>query len=137
MAGFASVVEDVASGQDFCRFGFQKFQSLIERADRDTADTNGIELLESGEVAGLRAVADRCDRAQGDEFVAGATDLHVEDLIFIESAGAVDLRDDLVAAALDIEAVHKISTYASGQVAANFGEVQAESRDFVAVNDKL
>ncbi len=137
LAGFASVVEDVASGENLGSFVFEEFQSLVERHDGDAAEFDGIHLLEALEIAGLDFVFDGRDGGEGNEFTLRATDADVEELLLVETPEAGNLRDDLVAAPVHVEAIHKIPTGGGGEVGTDLREVEAESGDLVAVDDEL
>ena len=71
-------------------------------AGRDGAlDLGGVELLEAVQRARLRGALERGKGGELHELPAGAAHVVVLQLVGVEPLGALDLRDDLVAAALD------------------------------------
>src|SRR5690606_36924934 len=66
-----------------------------------------------------------------------AGDVNFLQLVGIEPLGALDLRDDLVAAALDAEAVDEIAADGRGQIRADLLQVEAHAGDLVAVEHDL
>src|SRR5262249_55077135 len=55
----------------------------------------------------------------------------------IESLDAFELRDDLVASAVQAEAVDEIAAHKRGQIRADSGHIQAKSGDLIAVHHQL
>ena len=115
----------------------RKRQGLIERHwwRDDTLDAHGVELLEFLQLPRLRRGAEAAECRQWDELVVRAGDVHPWKLIRGQALGALDLRDDFVAPALDAEAVHVVATEQRRQVLARLTEIDALRAELVAVED--
>src|SRR5207248_390582 len=97
----------------------QNFQALVERDARheQTLDADGVELLESLQLARLHRRLQRRERRQRYQLAARTADVHLGELIRRQALAALDLRNDLVAAPLDAEAVDVIAAEENGEVA--------------------
>ena len=137
LARLAGVVEDIPLGQDLCRLVLQEAQGLIQRPHRHAADLDRVELLEAVERAGHHGFAKRGDGGERDQFSVRAGDIDVLQLVRVEAVDPLDLRNDLVAAPGDVEAVDEIAADHGRQVCADLLQVEPEVGDLVAVDDEL
>ena len=123
--------------QDLRRLVLQESERLVQRAHGDAADLHRVELLEAVERARHDGVAQCGDRARGAPAAVRAGDVDVLELVGIEPVDALDLRDHLVAAAGDVEAVDEIAAEHRTDVGADLLQVETEVGDLVAVDDEL
>ena len=86
---------------------------------------------------GSRRRLQRRERRERHQLAAGARDVDVRELVGGEALGALDLRDHLVAAALDAEAVDVVAAEHRRQVAARLAQVDALRAHLVAVEHDL
>ncbi len=77
----------------------------------------------------------RGDGAERHQLSARAGNVYVFELVRIEPVHALDLRDDLVGAAGDVEAVHEIAAHHGRHVGADLLQVKPEFGRLVAVDD--
>src|SRR6185437_10562513 len=103
----------------------------------DARDQGGIELLEAVERARHGGVAQGGEGADRDHLPARAGDIDVAQLVGVQPVDPLDLGDDLVAAAADVEEVDVVAAHGGGEIGADLGQVQAQGRDLVAVDHDL
>ncbi len=85
-----------------------------------------VELLETLELARLHCVLQCSEGRELDEFATRPAHIDLLELVGGKSLGSLDLWDDLVTAALYLEAVHVVAADESGQVSTDLLEVQPE-----------
>ena len=73
----------------------------------------------------------------GTSWPLGPGYVNILQLVRVEAVNALDLRDDLVAAAGNIKTVDIVAAEHRGQVSADLLEIEPQVGDLVAVNDKL
>ena len=107
LARLAGVIDREALRQDGPGFVFEQAQRPIERHRRrdHSLHPHGVELLELLQLARLGGRPQTRERRQRHELVAGSRDVNLRQLIGRETLGTLDLRNHLVAAALNAEAV--------------------------------
>ena len=137
LAGFAGVVELVALRQDFGCFLFQEAERLVERADGHAAKLDGVELLKAVERARAGLFLERGKGAEGDQLAVRPFDVGAFELTGVEALDALELRDNLVAAAVEVEPVDEVAAHQCREVRADGRHVEAERRHLVAVHDQL
>ena len=139
MARLAGVVHSEALRQDSLGLVFQETQRFVERHIRRDHSLNGhgVELLEFLQLARLGCVLQGCEGGQRDEFVVGSLDVDLFELIGRQTLRALDLRNDLVAPALDAEAIHIIPAQHGGKILTGLGQVHSLRAELVAVEDDL
>ena len=115
----------------------QKFQRGFQRHDGDAAELDGVQLLEPVQRARRRVFFQPREGADGNELRARPLDVGVLQLLGVHPRAAFELRNDLVAAAGEVEAVHIIAADERAQIRTDGLHVEAERGDFVAVNDQL
>ena len=96
----------------------RKRQGLVQRADRHAADLDRVELLKAVERARHDRVLEGGDGAQRDQLAVRAGDVDVAELVGVEPVDPLNLRNDLVAAAGDIEAVDEVAADHGRQIRA-------------------
>ena len=137
MPGFARIIDSIPLGQNLGRFVFQVAQRFVQRSDRHAAELDRVQLLEAVQGTGHGGVLDGGDGAERHELSVRAADIDVLDLVRVKAVLALDLRNDLVAAAGDVEAVDEIAADHGADVSPDLFQVQAQIRHFVAVDDKF
>ena len=107
LARLAGVIDRETLRQDGSGFVFEEAQRPVERNRRwdHTLNAHRIELLEFFQLPGLGGGPQACERRQRHELVARSRDVHLRELIGGEPLGALHLRNDLVAPALNTEPV--------------------------------
>ena len=75
--------------------------------------------------------------ADGNQLAARPADVGIFQLRSVQSCAAFELRDDLVAAACEVEAVHVIAADERAQIGADRLQVEAKRGDLVAVNHQF
>src|SRR5205085_11563963 len=116
---FARVVDRVALGQNLRRLAFEVLERLVQRTESDAAELHRIELLEAVQRARRYGIADVRDGAERHELTIRSGDMHVLELLGVHALDAQELRDDLVAAAGDAEAVDVIAADRGAEVLAH------------------
>ena len=94
-------------------------------------------MLEALDLARFGAVLQFGKGGELEELIVGAADVDGAEGIGVKTALSLELGDDLVAAALNAEAVHVVATQESAKVGAYLLEVETEGRDFVTVEGDL
>ena len=89
------------------------------RTAKNAADGDGIELLKTIQRAWHCGVTDRCHGTERDKLVVRAGDVDIFELIGVEAVDPLNLGDDFVAAAGDIEAVDIAAPHQRGQIGAH------------------
>ena len=135
LARLARIIDRVAGRQDFLGRGLEHFQRLVERAAGLAGKFHRVELLKTIERAGHRLVLDVGDGAERDELVLRTADVDVRQLVGVEPLGAFDLRNDLIAAAGNIETVDVVAAERGRKISAHLGEIQSERGHFFPVDD--
>ena len=117
----------------------RKLQRLVERnRRRDHAlDAHGIELLELLQLPRLGRGPQLANVDSGTSLSLGAGDVDLRELIGRQPLRALDLRNDLVAPALDAEAVDVVAAEQRRQIRAGLAEVDALRAELVAIEDDL
>ncbi len=115
----------------------------FERAQRLGLGDAGLDAAEDAEAVGLLEARQRARRRIGLEgrergdrhlFSVARADLVVEQARGGGARIVADLRDHLVGAPVDGEAVHVVAGEQDAELAADIGEVEAEVRDALAVH---
>src|SRR5207244_2744576 len=119
------------------RLGLKERQRLVERHDGHAADLDRVQLLEAVERARGSFFNEVRKSADGNLPAVRAVDVGVLQLLGVEARAALELWDDLVTAALEVEAIDVISAHQRGEVRADGLEVEAEHGDLVTVDGKL
>ena len=88
-------------------------------------------------VRGSTPVVQRGDALSGMSWPSGPVMWMSSSCVGREPARALDLRDDLVAAAVDVEAVDEVAAEHRRQIGADLLHGQAHRRDLVAIDDDL
>ena len=114
-------------------------QRLIERnRRRDHAlDAHGIELLKLLQLPRLGRRPQAGERRQRNELVVRSGDVHLRQLIGRQPLRALDLRNDLVAPALDAEPVDVVPAEQRRKIRAGLPQVDALRAKLVAIEDDL
>ena len=86
---------------------------------------------------GSVVVLQRRERRQRHQLVVRAGDVDLRELIRRQPLGALDLRDHLVAAALDAEAVDVVAAEQRRQIAAGLAQIDALRAQLVAIEHDL
>ena len=134
---FAGVIDGVAGRHDFRRFVLKETQGLVERTDGHAAQLHCVELLEAVERTRLGRLLHRGYRTERHKSSVGTGNVNALELVGIESSRALDLRNDLVAAAADVETVDIITADHGGNVLADLTEIQPEGGHLVAVDEEF
>ena len=79
----------------------------------------------------------RGHRTQRHELIVGPRDIDVFQLLRVQAINALDLRDDLVTPAGDVEAIDVIATDARGHVGADLLHVEPKRRHFLVIENDL
>ena len=79
-------------------------------------------------------LSQRGDGAQRHQLVVRSGDVDIFQLLGIQALDALDLRNHLVAAPVDVEAVDEIAADAAREIGADLLHVEAERGDLVAVD---
>src|SRR5439155_14027423 len=108
-------VDGVARREDLRGNALERRQRVIDRARRDTLELDRVELLEAIERARLDPFAYGRDRAERDELAARSRDVDVGELVGRQTRDALDLRDHLVRAAVEVEAVDVVAAEDRGE----------------------
>src|SRR6266545_1679406 len=121
----AGVVDREALRQDGPGFVFEKTQRLIERDRRrdHTLDADGIELLKFLQLPRLGRGSQARERREWHELVAGSGDVHLRKLIGRQALRARDLRNDLIAPALDAEPVDVVAAQKDWEISSGLTQV--------------
>ncbi len=109
LARLARVVDARAGGQDLLGLLLEHLEARVERPRGDARDLDRVELLEAVQGARLDAFLDGRDRAERDELPVRAGDVDLAELRRGQARRALDLRDHLVAAAVDAEAIDEVA----------------------------
>ena len=105
---------------------------------RDHAlDAHRVELLEALQLARLGRRLERGEGRERHQLALRARDVDLRELVRRQALAALDLRDHLVAAALDAEAVDVVAAQHRREVAAGLAQVDALRAHLVAVEDDL
>ena len=133
------IVERVAARHDLARLGLEERQRLIERhrGRNDRLDAHRIQLLEAFELAWLGRGLERGERRQRHQLALGPGHIDRLQLFRREPLAALDLRDHLVAAALDAEPVDEVATDQRRQIAPGLAHVDPERTHLVTVEHHL
>ena len=139
MPRLARVIDGEALRQHGAGFRFEEAQRLVERdRGRDhTLDAHGIELLEFLQLPWLSGGLEGGKGREGNELVIGAGDVDLRELIGSQALGAFDLRDHLVAAALDAEPVDVVSAEHRREIQTGLAQIDPLGAKLVAVEDHL
>ena len=137
LARLTGVVQDIALGQDLGGLVFQEAQGLVQRADGHTADLDRIELLKAVQRTRHGGVADGGDGAERHQLVVGTGDVDVLELVRVQPVDPLDLRDHLVTAAGDVEAVDEITAHHRSDVGTDLLQIEAQVGHLVAVDNDL
>ena len=137
LAGLARVIHHEARRHDLGCLVLEEAQRLVERADRHAAQLHGIQLLKPVQRSRLGGVFQLRHRAERHQAPLGAGDINFTKLFGVEPVRALDLRDDLVAPAADVEAVDKIPAEHRGEILADLPHIEPHRGDFVAVQHEL
>src|SRR6185295_10439499 len=113
----------------------QNLQPRVETARRETGNFDGVELLEAVECPRLDALSHGGDGGELHELTVGPGDVNVFQLVDGEPARALDLRNDLVAATLDVESIDEVAAQHRRQIRAHLLQAETHRRDLVAVDD--
>ncbi len=128
LARFAGIVDDIALGQDLGGLVLQKSQGLVQGADRHAADLDGIELLEAVQRAGHGGSVQGGHGAERHQLTGRAGDIDILQLIRVEPVNPLDLGDNLVAAAGNVEAVDVIAAQHGTEIAPDLLQVEVRDR---------
>src|SRR5262249_2406741 len=109
LARLAGVVDAIPLRQDPRRGVLEDAQPLVERARGAAEDLDRVQLLEAVQRARLDALAQRGDRAERHQLAVRPGDVDLVQLLGGEPPRALDLRDDLVAPAVDGEAIDEVA----------------------------
>src|SRR3989454_3573676 len=133
------VIDAVSRRKEALGLLLEETERLIERHVRrySALDAHSIELLEPLELTGLGARPERREGRQRDRPALGTRDVDVLELIGRETFRALHLRDDLVAAPLDAEAIDIVAAEERGQVRPGLAHVDTQRTHLVAVEDDL
>src|SRR5216683_5511614 len=114
-------------------------QRLVKRHIRRNHPLNcySIELLELLQLPRLGRGFQGGEGREPNQLVVGSSDVDLFQLIRRQTFGALDLRNDLVAPALDAEAVDIVSAEQRGKVLTSLGQVHSLSTNLVTVEDNL
>lgn len=104
---------------------------------RHRLELHRVELLEAVQRARLDAVFERRDRVQRNELAVWTADVDERELLRREPRATLDLRNDLVAAPLDVEAIDEVTAERRTDIAADLLHRQAHRTDLVAIEDDL
>src|SRR3990172_1160703 len=137
LAGLAGVVDDVPLGQDLRRFVLHEAQRLVEGPDGHAADLDRVQLLEAVERTGHDRFAQGGHGAQGDQPAVRTGNVDLLELAGVETVHPLDLRNDLVAAARDVEAVDEVAADQPAQVAADLLQAEPQGGHLVPVDDEF
>ena len=129
----AGVVDLVSLGQDLRRLVLEERQAVVERG-RHAADLHRVQLLEPVERARHHRVLDGGDGGELHQLPVRPGDVDVVQLLGVEPLHPEELRDDLVAPALDAEAVDEVAAQRGAHVLADLLEVQAQLRHLLPVD---
>ena len=134
---FAGVIDLVTFRQNLVRFVLEKFQGLVERPNGHALDLDRVELLQPVQRARHGRVLDRGDRAEWDQLVVRSGDINVFELARIEPLGALDLRNDFVAAPCDVEAIDEVAADHRAEIRADLLHVEPELGHLVTIEHDL
>ena len=126
-------------GRTLLRLVFEEAQRLVERDRRrnHALDAHGVELLELLQLARLGGRPQAGEGRQRHELVARSRDVDLRQLIGRQALGALDLRNHLVAPALDAEPVDVVAAEQRRQILAGLAQVDALRAQLVAIEDDL
>ena len=125
--------------QDRLGLVLQEAQCLVQRHVRWDHPLNcyGVELLEFLQIPRFGSGFQGGEGREAHQLTVGSSDVDLFELIRRQTFGALDLRNDLVAPALDAEAVDIVSAEQRGKVLTSLGQVHSLSTNLVTVEDNL
>ncbi len=127
----------VAERQNGRRRVFQDLEPRCEPAWRHAGNLDRVELLEPVQRAGLDPLAHGRNGAERHELPIRPGHVDVLQLVDGEPPGALDLRNDLVASAVDVESVDEVAAEHRRQIGAYLLHAEPHRGDLVAIDDDL
>jgi hypothetical protein len=137
LARLTRVIDADVFRQDLRGFVLEHLQRLVERGagPERALDFRGIELLEAVQLPRLGGLFQGREGGELTSFPAGSGDVEILELFRVQALGSFDLRDDLVAAALDAEAVHVIAAEHGAEIGADLLSSARARRPYPDRND--
>ena len=139
MAGFPCVVDDKSLGKNLVGPFLKNLERLIDGDPRgkNAGDLGGVQLLEAVDLTRFGASLQFGKSGELEELIVGAAHINGTELIGVETVLPLELRDHLVAASLDAEAVHIVAAEQRAEIGPHLLKIKAESRYLVAVEGDL
>ncbi len=136
LPGLAGIVDGVAGGQDARGGGLERGEALLlgEAGVHAAVHAERVPLLEAVEGARRGAALDAGEAGDRDQVAVGAHHLEIQQSARVAPLGVAHLGYHLVAAAIQVEAVHVATGQQHPQLLAHLGEVEPQVSDPVPVD---